>query len=121
MPDLPELGFLAHSASLPWLLGAAVLLSLGAILVLAGLTARILKWHALANLLGLSTAYELDRVGGRFRAIEQERAAPRTLHPLGQQKPLDLFDLRKRYAFLAPFFDAEYGSAAFVPVNEPAE
>src|SRR2546427_1701905 len=37
----------------------------------------ILKWHALANLLGLSTAYELDRVGGRFRAIEQERATPR--------------------------------------------
>src|SRR5437879_4657170 len=204
MPEIPELGFLSHSASLPWLLGAAALLSLGAILVLAGLTAlfglhplrfitrtllglllialgllegtitlgiqgyraltqeelaarisvrpyapqrfsaklrfpdgreanysisgdeiqvdaRILKWHALANLLGLATAYELDRIGGRFRAIEQERAAPRTLHPLGQQKPLDLFDLRKRYAFLAPFFDAEYGSAAFVPVNEPAE
>src|SRR5882762_9833095 len=35
----PELGFLSHSASLPWLLGAAALLSLGAILVLAGLTA----------------------------------------------------------------------------------
>src|SRR3977135_3585287 len=39
MPELPELGFLSHSASLPWLLGAAALLSLGAILVLAGLTA----------------------------------------------------------------------------------
>src|SRR6266516_3421657 len=155
MPDIPELGFLTHSASLPWLLGAAVLLSLGAILVLAGriavrpygpqqfaatlqfpdgrmatypisgdeiyVDARILKWHALANLLGLSTAYELDRVGGRFRAIEQERAAPRTLHPLGREKPLDLFDLRKRYTFLAPLLDVEYGSAAFVPVNEPAE
>ena len=35
----PELNFLSHSASLPWLLGAAALLSLGAILVLAGLTA----------------------------------------------------------------------------------
>src|SRR5258708_12786223 len=39
MPEIPELGFLSHSASLPWLLGAAALLSLGAILVLAGLTA----------------------------------------------------------------------------------
>jgi len=83
--------------------------------------ARILKWHALANLLGLNTAYELDRVGGRFRAIEQERSAPRTLHALGQEKPLDVFDLRKRYTFLAPFLDAEYGSATFVPVTEPAE
>jgi len=36
--------------------------------------ARILKWHALANLLGLSTAYELDRVGGRFRG--SSRSAP---------------------------------------------
>src|SRR5256885_2875100 len=204
MPGVPELGFLANSASLPWLLGAAVLLSLGAVLVLAGLTAlfglhplrfvtrtllglllislgllegtitvgiqgyrslareglaariavrptglqrfmatlrfpdgreasyalagdeiyvdaRILKWHALANLLGLNTAYELDRVGGRYREIDKERAAVRTLHALGREKPLDLFDLRKRYTFLAPFLDAEYGSAAFVPVNEPAE
>jgi hypothetical protein len=34
---------------------------------------------------------------------------------------MDLFELRRRYTFLAPFLDAEYGSAAFVPVNEPAE
>src|SRR6266850_1482276 len=153
MPEIPELGFLSHSASLPWLLGAAALLSLGAILVLAGLTAlfgpqqfaatlrfpdgrmetypisgdeiyvdaRILKWHALANMLGLTTAYELDRVGGRYRGIDKERAAPRTLHALGREKPVDLFDLRKRYTFLAPFLDAEYGSAAFVPVDEAAE
>jgi hypothetical protein len=204
MPPIPELSFLSQAASLPWLLGAAALISLGAILVLAGLTAlfglhplrfitrtllglllislgvlegtitvgiqgyrslareelaariavrpyapqqfaatlrfpdgrmvtypisgdeiyvdaRILKWNALANLLGLDTAYELDRVGGRYREVDKERAAPRTLHSLGREKPLDLFDLRKRYTFLAPFLDAEYGSAAFVPVNEPAE
>jgi hypothetical protein len=83
--------------------------------------ARILKWHALANVLGLTTAYELDRVGGRYRGIDKERAAARTLYALGREKPVDLFDLRKRYTFLEPFLDAEYGSAAFVPVNEPAE
>jgi hypothetical protein len=201
---MSDLGHLFPAASLPWLLGAAVLLSLGAILVLAGLTAlfglhplrfmtrtllglllislgllegtitvgiqgyrslareelaariavrplgpqqftatlrfpdgrvatypisgdeiyvdaRILKWHALANLLGLNTAYELDRVGGRFRAIEQERSSSRTLYVLGREKPLDVFELRRRYTFLAPFLDAEYGSAAYVPVSEPAE
>ena len=83
--------------------------------------ARILKWHPLANLLGLHTAYELDRVGGRYRAIEQERDAPRTLHKLSSEKIVDLFGLRKRYVALAPLLDAEYGSAAFVPVTEPAE
>jgi len=201
---MPGLGHLLPASSLPWILGAAVLASIGAFLVLAGLTAlfglhplrfmtrtllgllfislgllegtitvgiqgyralareelaariavrtsgpqrftatlrfpdgreaaypisgdeiyvdaRILKWHALANVLGLNTAYELDRVGGRYRGIDQERAAPRTLYMLGQEKPVDLFAMRRRYAFLAPFFDAEYGSAAFVPVNEPQE
>src|SRR5258708_28929925 len=65
--------------------------------------------------------YELDRVGGRYRGIDKERAAARTLYALGREKPVDLFDLRKRYTFLEPFLDAEYGSAAFVPVNQPAE
>ena len=192
-----DLGHLFPASSLPWMLGAAVLASLGAFLVFAGLVAlfglhplrfisrtllgllegtitvgiqgyrslareelaariavrptgpkrftatlrfpdgreasytlsgdelyvdaRILKWHALANLLGLNTAYELDRVGGRFRAIEQERSASRTLYALGREKPLDVFELRRRYTFLAPFLDAEYGSATFVPVTEPAE
>jgi hypothetical protein len=191
------------ASSLPWLLGAAVLISLGAILILAGLTAlfglhplrfitrtllglllvtlgllegtitlgiqgyrslpreelaariavrpsgpqqftallrfpdgreatypisgdelyvdaRILKWHAMANVLGLNTAYELDRIGGRFRAIEQERSGSRSLYALGREKPVDVFNLRRRYTFLAPFLDVEYGSAAYVPVNEPA-
>jgi hypothetical protein len=201
---VPSLGFLSQSSSLPWLLGAAILIALGAIVVLAGLTAlfglhplrfavrtlaglllitlgllegavtvgiqgyraltnedlaarvtvqpsgpqrfiatfrfpdgrvasytiagdeiyvdaHILKWKPIANLVGLHTAYELDRVGGRYKDIGQERAAPRTLYPLALEKPVDLFGLRLRYAFLAPLLDAEYGSAAFVPVTEPAE
>lgn len=83
--------------------------------------AHILKWTPLANVLGLHTVYDLDRVGGRYRAIEQEKSAPRTLYPLAQARPLDLFALRRRYAFLAPLLDAEYGSATFVPVTRPAE
>src|SRR4030088_58430 len=198
MAGMPDLGFLSHSASLPRLLGAAALLSLGAILVLAGLPAlfglhplrfvsrtllglllislgllegtitvgiqgyrslareelaariavrpygpqqfaatlrfpdgrmenypisggeiyvdaRLLKWHARATLLGLTTAYELDRVGGSYRGIDKERAAARTLYALGREKPVDLFDLRKRYTFLEPFLDVEYGSRASAP------
>lgn len=201
---MPDLEFLSQSSSLPWLLGAAVLVSIGAILVVAGLIAlfglhplrfitrtllglllvslgllegtitvgiqgyraltreevaarimvrpsgpqrftatlrfpdgreatyaisgdeiyvdaHILKWHSLANTLGLNTAYELDRIGGRYREIGKEQTASRTLYALGQPKPVDIFDLRRRYVFLAPFVDAEYGSAAFVPVDEPAE
>jgi len=201
---MPDLGFLSQSSNLPWLLGAAVLVSIGAILIVAGLIAlfglhplrfitrtllglllvslgllegaitvgiqgyralareevaarvyvqptapqrftatfrfpdgrqasyalagdeiyvdaHILKWHSLANVLGLHTAYELDRVGGRYHSVEQERSAERTLYLLAPERLVDLFGLRQRYAFLAPLLDAEYGSGAFVPVAEPAE
>ena len=83
--------------------------------------AHILKWKPLANFMGLHTAYELDRVGGRYYALEEERTAERSLHSLRQDKAVDLFDLRQRYAFLAPLLDAEYGSASFVPVTGPAQ
>jgi hypothetical protein len=83
--------------------------------------ARVLKWKPLANVLGLHTAYELDRISGRYRDIEQERTALRTVYALGGPKYIDLFGLRKRYLFLMPLYDAEYGSASFVPVTQPAE
>lgn len=83
--------------------------------------AHILKWKPFANALGLHTAYELDRIGGRYRAIEQERSAVRTVYLLGQERPIDLFRLRQRYAFLATLLDAEYGSATFTTVARPAE
>lgn len=70
---------------------------------------------------GLHTAYELDRVAGRYRAVNEERSAVRTVHSLARDKRVDLFGLRRRYEFLAPLLDAEYGSATFVPVARPAE
>ena len=83
--------------------------------------AQILKWKPIANMVGLHTAYELDRIAGRYRSIDNERSAPRTVFALSRDKPLDLFDLRRRYTFLAPLLDAEYGSASYVPVSRPAE
>jgi hypothetical protein len=83
--------------------------------------AHILKWKPVANLLGLHTAYDLDRMSGRYRALEQERSAPRTVHSIGRERPVDLFGLRQRYVFLEPLLDAEYGSATFAPVTRPAE
>jgi hypothetical protein len=52
--------------------------------------AHILKWKPIANLIGLHTAYELDRIAGRYQAVEQERSAPRTVHALGRERPVDL-------------------------------
>ena len=82
--------------------------------------AHILKWHPWANMIGLHTAYELDRVAGRYHDIKDERDARRTVHALGKERMIDLYALRQRNTFLAPLLDAEYGSATFVPVNKPA-
>lgn len=93
--------------------------------VLAGdeiyVDAHILKWKPLGNLLGLHTQYELDRVAGRYRNLEDERTRPRSVFPLGQPKPFDVFTLRQRYGLLEPLLDAEYGSASFVPADRNAE
>ena len=83
--------------------------------------AHILKWHPYANMIGLHTAYEIDRVTGRYHAIKDERDAMRTVHALSRDKPIDLYELRRRYSILSPLFDAEYGSATFIPVTRPAE
>jgi hypothetical protein len=85
------------------------------------LDAHILKWKPIANLVGLHTAYELDRIAGRYQELAQERSAPRTIYLLRDERPVELFRLRQRYSFLAPLYDAEYGSATFVPVKQPTE
>ena len=81
---------------------------------------HIVKWTPLANQLGLHTSYRLDRISGRYRSIEQENTARRTLYLIGAPALIDLVALGRRLP-LAAFFDAEYGSATYVPVNGPAE
>lgn len=80
--------------------------------------AHVLKWKPWANVLGLHTSYELARVAGRYDNLDEERDAPRTVHTLGTERPVDLFALRKRYTWLAPMFDAEYGSGTFVAADQ---
>ena len=82
--------------------------------------AHILKWRPLANVLGVHTWYELDRLTGRYVDIEDERSRPRTVHSLKTDKPRDLFVLAQRYTFLALLVDTEYGSATYVEVSRPA-
>jgi hypothetical protein len=82
--------------------------------------AHILKWQPIANLLGLHTSYELDRVTGRYTEIRDEQHKPRTVFSLAKEKPVNMFDLRKGYPWFYPVVDAEYGSATFVPVNRTA-
>jgi hypothetical protein len=76
--------------------------------------AHILKWRPLANVLGLHTAYELDRIAGRYRSVGDEQTRERTVYSLARGKPFNTFDLARRYWVLRPFVDAQYGSATFI-------
>ncbi len=81
---------------------------------------HIVKWTPLANMLGLHTSYRLDRIAGRYHALEQENTARRTVYAIGTPAMIDLVSLGRRLP-LADFFDAEYGSASYVPVAQPGE
>jgi hypothetical protein len=81
--------------------------------------ARVLKWHPWVNLLGLHTHYALDRIGGRYVDIEDERNAPRSVYSLADAAPLDVFALRREHQFLAPLVDATYGSGTFTAADRP--
>jgi hypothetical protein len=83
--------------------------------------AHIVKWHPWANVLGLHTAYQLDRVGGRYDRLEDELRKPRTIFALSPAKPVDLFQVARSLAFLGPVVDAEYGSATFISAREPRQ
>jgi hypothetical protein len=81
---------------------------------------RVIKWHALANVLGFDTAFRLERLGGRFANIDDERARPRTVYALNPPERVDLWNLARRYKSVFPGLDALYGSAAYLPMADGA-
>jgi hypothetical protein len=82
--------------------------------------AHILKWKSVANWFGLHTQYELDRVAGRYRVLEDEQRAQRTVYGLSRPRSIDLFQIVSRSARFSPLVDAEYGSATFVLAERSA-
>src|SRR5688572_24732148 len=82
--------------------------------------AHILKWRPVANFFGLHTAYELDRISGRYQTIADEQSREHTVQSLARSKPIDLFTLARKSRLLAPLVDAEYGSATFIGTKRPA-
>ncbi len=82
--------------------------------------AQILKWKSAANLVGLQTYYELDRIGGRYLQLSDEHEKPRSLFSLKTNKPIDLYALVEEQQWMNPLIDTNYGSATFIDVSEAA-
>lgn len=83
--------------------------------------ARVMKWGAMGNLIGLDTLYRFERLAGRYGNHDQERKGPRTVHALSQDAALDFWALVKKYHKYLPLADAQYGSAAYVPMADGAQ
>jgi hypothetical protein len=82
--------------------------------------ARMLKWYALANVIGFDSAYRLERISGRYTDIERERSEPRTVFPLNRPDRVDVWTLLSIWRRYLPWVDALYGSAVYVPMNDGA-
>ena len=80
--------------------------------------ARIIKWHPWLSVLGVPSAYQLERIAGRYTLIDDEQTEPRTVYALESGALVDLYALRERVAALGWLVDASYGSATFVPVHD---
>ena len=85
------------------------------------LDARMLKWRGVANLLGLDTQFRLNRLAGRYTNIDQERVASRSVHSIGEQPTIDIWNTASHYSdWLSWLIDAAYGSAVYLPMTDGA-
>ena len=84
------------------------------------LDARIVTWKPPATILGLEPVYQLERLSGRYSSVERERTEQRTVHGLAEERPLDLWNVARRFPRLAPGVDAYYGTATYLPMADGA-
>lgn len=82
--------------------------------------ARILKWHGVANLLGLDSQFRLDRIAGRYRDVVAEVNGQRTVYALSENPGLDIWALVQEHSGWFPWTDAVYGSATYLPMADGA-
>ena len=82
------------------------------------LEANILKWKPWSNILGLKTAYRLDRIRGRFKSIEQEQLYSPTVYQIFPADESDIAEWRTDFQHLSFLVDVEHGSASYVDATQ---
>lgn len=90
--------------------------------------ARVLKWKPWANILGLDSQYQLDRLSGRYIDTEDELTAERSVHDLRppidprlERWRVDVWRMGRRFPFLGEAVDTLYGSGASMPMVDGGE
>jgi len=86
------------------------------------LDTRIIKWKSWANVIGLDSYYQLERLSGRYTNVEQANSVPPSAHQLiGEQRGLSIWKLKNLMKSKLPFLDAYYGQSIFVPMRDGAK
>ena len=86
------------------------------------LDARILKWKGWANLLGLNSYYQLDRLSGRYADIQQARNRAPSLFDLSPpSRGLDVWKLKQLLQSRMSFVDTLFGQSVFMPMADGAQ
>lgn len=80
------------------------------------LDARVIKWAPRAVTLGAQPLFRVDRLSGRYREAAQAQATLPSVTALNQDSAIDLWQLKQRFPRWLPWIDADYGSAAFLPL-----
>ena len=80
------------------------------------LDARVIKWTPHAVALGAQPLYRIDRLESRYRDATQAQTTPPSVVPLGDDSVLDLWRLKQDFPRWLPWIDADYGSAAYLPL-----
>ncbi|MDO3722305.1 multidrug transporter [Marinobacter sp. chi1] len=80
--------------------------------------ARIIRFTGPLRWLGIGPAYRLERLGGRYTSLEQERSNPRSVIGLNDAVWVDLWELDRQFDL--PFVEGVYGNATFMPMRDGA-
>lgn len=79
--------------------------------------AQFLKWRYWALLFGLESQYRLDRIEGRYRAVDEQNNNPNLAHDLRAGTALDVVTFAEALGPLNFLADATYGSSTYQDID----
>ena len=85
------------------------------------LDARILKWKSWANLIGLDSFYQFERLSGRYSNVFQAQQNTPSVYDLTQKsRGLDIWRLKQLLKDKLFFVDTLFGQGVFMPMRDGA-
>lgn len=83
---------------------------------------RVLQWKGLASLIGLESGFRLQRLSGRYLAVEQQEQARHVRVELEQSRlGLDFWDWLQRCRCGSLLVEAQHRRVSFLPIADGAE